>query len=81
MKKFTKQELKEKLGMKENDIKYKAISNKYLAYGLAFANFKFQKHEENGKKIYTFENNKELNEVIDYLTNVRNKNKFISRSE
>lgn len=55
--------------------KFKAISNKYLAFGLAFANFNFQKHEENGKIIYTFENSESLNEVIDYLSNVRNKNK------
>ena len=58
--------------MKSN---YVAVKNKYLAFGLAFANFKFQKHEEDNKTIYTFHNTNELQEVIQILTKYRNMNK------
>ncbi|GAA0095722.1 hypothetical protein [Clostridium perfringens] len=55
--------------------RYYAVTNKYLAYGLAFCGFKFYVYD-NGKT-YKFEDSVELREAVDKIVKVRKEfNKF-----
>ena len=56
--------------------KYTIIRNKYLADGLAFCGFNYQKYQDEGITVYSFKETNKLKEVINYLTNVRKQNKL-----
>jgi hypothetical protein len=54
--------------------KYTTIRNKYLANGLSFCGFHYQKYQDEGATVYSFEETDKLKEVINYLTLVRKEN-------
>jgi hypothetical protein len=53
---------------------YTIIRNKYLANGLSFCGFHYQKYQDDGTTVYSFEETDKLKEVINYLTSVRKEN-------
>lgn len=55
--------------------KYTIIRNKYLAEGLAFCNFKYQKYQDDGVTVYSFEETDKLKEAINIITNLKKNNK------
>lgn len=57
------------------DKKYEIIKNSYLANGLAFCGFKYQKYQnDEGKTVFSFINSKELQEAIKTILNIKHKN-------
>ena len=55
--------------------KYEIIKNSYLANGLAFCGFKYQKYQnDEGKTVYSFINNEELREAIKTILEIKHKN-------
>lgn len=56
--------------------KYTIIRNKYLADGLSFCGFSYQKYQDEGITVYSFKETNKLKEVINYLTNIRKQNKL-----
>jgi hypothetical protein len=57
-----------------NMSKYTIIKSKYLADGLAFCGFHYQKYQDDGVTVYSFEETDKLKEVIYYMTKVRKEN-------
>jgi len=55
-------------------MRYTIIKSKYLADGLAFCGFHYQKYQDDGVTVYSFEETDKLKEVIYYMTNVRKEN-------
>lgn len=53
---------------------YTIIKNKYLANGLSFCGFHYQKYQDDGVTVYSFEETDKLKEVIYYMTKVRKDN-------
>lgn len=55
--------------------KYIKVNNKYLAYALSFAGFKYLAFDkENGSKIYSFVNTYELRRAMSILADLRKEN-------
>ena len=54
------------------DKKYEIIKNSYLANGLAFCGFKYQKYQnDEGNTVYSFKNSEELQFAIKGILNIR----------
>lgn len=58
-------------------MKYTIIRNKYLANGLSFCGFHYQKYQNNDITVYSFEETDELKETIDYMIKIRKNNIYI----
>ena len=58
---------------------YTIIKNKYLANGLSFCGFHYQKYQDDGVTVYSFEETDKLKEVIYYMTKVRKDNQDINK--
>lgn len=55
--------------------KYEIIKNSYLANGLAFCGFKYQKHQnDEGKTVFSFVNSDELQDAIKAILEIKHKN-------
>lgn len=55
--------------------KYTIIRNKYLAEGLSFCNFKYQKYQDKtNKTVYSFEETEKLKEAINIITKIKKNN-------
>lgn len=55
--------------------KYKIIKSKYLADGLSFCNFKYQKYtNDEGKTVYSFINSEKLESAIKTFLEIKHDN-------
>ena len=56
------------------NIKYTIIRNKYLADGLAFCGFNYQKYTNDGKIEFSFEETDKLKEAIFLINKIKQNN-------
>lgn len=56
-------------------VKYRIIRNKYLADGLSFCNFKYQKYQnDEGNTVYSFEESDKLDSAIKTIMKIKHDN-------
>lgn len=55
-------------------MKYTVIRNKYLADGLAFCGFHYQKYQDDGITVYSFKETDKLKEAVFMINKLRLEN-------